>query len=168
MNDTPPTPTPAAAPTRLWVRILLVASLALNLLVIVTVVSFAAFHGGPDGKHRPPRVDRTGGPLTGALSESDKREIGRAIWQSYREGRPSRADVQAEYQEVIRTLRTEPYDPSAVEASLQKQLDFAVERQAVGQQMLLDRLAAMTPEERAAFADRLEEGLSRGPKRDKD
>ena len=53
------------------------------------------------------------------------------------------------------------YDPAVVEQSLQKQLEFAVERQELGQRLLRERLAAMTPAERAAFADRLEEGLER-------
>jgi uncharacterized protein (DUF2236 family) len=54
-----------------------------------------------------------------------------------------------------------------VERSLQRQLDFAVERQALGQRLLLERLAEMTPKERAAFADRLQEGLDRVRERDR-
>ncbi|MGR3374262.1 periplasmic heavy metal sensor [Pseudooceanicola nanhaiensis] len=148
------------APMRRWQKVLLALSLAVNLLIVVAVASFVLTHDG-DRRHRPPRVDQMGGPLTGALSREDRREIGRALWRSYRDGRPSRADMRAELADVIAALRREPYDPAVVEQSLQKQLEFAVERQELGQRLLRERLAAMTPAERAAFADRLEEGLER-------
>ncbi|MGR3455112.1 periplasmic heavy metal sensor [Pseudooceanicola sp.] len=158
--------TPTPAPMRRWQKILLVLSLAVNLLIVVAVASFVLSHDR-DRRHRPPRVDQMGGPLTHALSREDRREIGREIWRSYRDGRPSREDIRAEYDAVIAALRAEPYDPAVVERSLQRQLDFAVERQALGQRLLLERLAEMTPKERAAFADRLQEGLDRVRERDR-
>lgn len=153
------------APMRRWQKVLLGLSLAVNLLIVVAVASFVLTHD--DGRrHRPPRVDQMGGPLTGALTREDRHEIGRALWRSYRDGRPSREDMRAEFAEVVAALRAEPYDPAVVEASLQKQLDFAIQRQELGQRLLRERLEAMTPDERAAFADRLEEGLEEMRERD--
>lgn len=154
------------APMRRWQKILLILSLAVNLLIVVAVASFVLSHDR-DRRHRPPRVDQMGGPLTQSLSREDRREIGREIWRAYRDGRPAREDIRAEYEAVIAALRAEPYDPAVVERSLQRQLDFAVERQALGQRLLLERLAAMAPGERAAFADRLEAGLERARDRDR-
>lgn len=162
MQDTAPqTPPPARPPMRPWQRVLLVASLALNLAILGAAIGFFAMNRGPDGRHGPPRVDRMGGPLTHALSHEDRRAIGRAIWKEYREGRPSRADQRAQYDAVIAALRAEPYAADVVERNLEDQLSLATERQRVGQRILLERLAAMSAEERTAFADRLQEGLDR-------
>lgn len=148
--------------TRLWVRLVLFASLAVNMLVIGAVVGTVAMHGGgPDDRRRPPRADQIAGPLTHALDHEERREIGRAIRSEYRKGRPSRGAMKAEYDAVIQALRTEPFDATAVRDSFERQQAYAVDRMKIGQGILLDKLVAMTPEQRAAFADRLEDGLTR-------
>lgn len=154
MTDQTPKP-------RLWLRILLFVSLAANLLVVGLVVGLA-FHRDDDNKRRhPPRPDQIGGPLTHALSPEDRREIGRAIWQEYRADRPNRDSFRAEYDAVLDALRSVPFDRTVVEQSLQRQIDFATQRQRIGQRILLERLTTMSDDERAAFADRLEEGMRR-------
>ncbi|MGR3321436.1 MAG: periplasmic heavy metal sensor [Pseudooceanicola sp.] len=159
-DDHTPPPSPPRPGMRPWLRVLVFASLALNLLVIGALAGLVAVHDRDDPR-RPPRLDRSVGPLTHALSDEDKRRIGREMRRAYREGRPSRAEFYAEYQQVIAALRADPYDPSIVADSLRRQLDASAERQRIGQDLLLERLAAMTPEERAEFAARLEEGLAR-------
>jgi uncharacterized membrane protein len=111
----------------------------------------------PDRK--VPRVDRIGGPLTFALSHDDRKEIGKALRQQYRQGRPTRAQIQEEYQQAITALRADPYDRAGLEAVFAAQLAGATERVAIGQRLLLERIAQMSSDERRAFADRLEEGL---------
>ncbi|OWU82891.1 hypothetical protein ATO6_21555 [Oceanicola sp. 22II-s10i] len=164
MNDKPEmTPAPDAKPTRLrpWLKVLFAASLALNLLIVGVAGGLALFHG-PDGDHRkPPRVDRYGGPLTGALTREDKRAIWQELRAAYREGRPSRDEMRAEFATVVQALRADPYDPTVVEDSLNRQYQMAVERQRLGQDLLMKRLREMSPDERRAFADRLEEGMNR-------
>ena len=168
-SQTPPPPPSAPqskAPMRLWLRLVLFGSLALNLLIIGTVVSFVATHGPRESRRGPPRADQMGGPLTAALSHEDKRAIGRAIRNEYRQraDRPSRARVREEYRAVVAALRAQPYDPEPVRESLARQLAFASERQGVGNRLLLERLAAMSAQDRRAFADRIEEALERKAK----
>jgi len=150
---------------RPWLRIVLFASLALNLAVAGLVAGFFVMHGDDRGRRGPPRVDRMGGPLTHALTREDRHAIGREIWQEYRKGRPSREAIRAEYAEVAAALRADPFDSARVAESLARQRDFALNRQELGNRLLLERLEAMTPAERAAFADRLEEGMERFDRR---
>ena len=161
-------PTPPSIPDRpaLWLRVLLFGSLALNLLVVGTVVTLFALHGEKDGDRRgPPRADRMGGPLTFALSDEDRHAIGRAMREAYRAGRPDRGEVQAQYRAVVDALRSDPYDPAVVEQSLTRQSELAQDRQRIGNRLLLERLAAMNAEDRAAYADRIEEALDRWARR---
>ena len=141
----------------LWLRGLLFVSLCLNLLVAGSVIGHL-FADGPERK--VPRVDRMGGPMTFALTPEDRHEIGKSLRAEYRAGRPSRREVLADYQSVITALRADPFDPAAVQASFDSQLEASTERIAIGQQILMDRLTAMSPEDRHRFADRLEEGLA--------
>lgn len=137
-------------------RWILLPSLAINLLVLGLFVGHLVVDE-PDRK--VPRVDRMSGPLTFALSHEDRREIGKALRKEYRDARPTRAEVRAEYQSVIAALQAEPYDRAALEAVFAAQLAGATERVAIGQKLLLTRIAAMTPDQRQEFAARLQEGL---------
>ncbi|EAQ01925.1 hypothetical protein OB2597_00870 [Pseudooceanicola batsensis HTCC2597] len=141
-----------------WLRWLLFASLALNLLIAGIVVGHAVADP-PD--RRVPRVDRIGGPLTFALDHEDRRAIGKALRREYREARPSRSEIAGQYRNAIAALRADPYDPEQLETVFENQLDAARERMEIGQRLLLERIAAMDPTERRAFADRLEEGVER-------
>ncbi|MBT9383447.1 periplasmic heavy metal sensor [Pseudooceanicola sp. CBS1P-1] len=142
-------------------RILLFASLAVNLAVAGVVVGSLVHsrHDRPGGG--PPRIDQIGGVLTFALSDDDRRAIGRAIWKDMRANRPDKGAVQAEFSQIVSALRAEPYDPTVVENSLKRQLDEAMRRQEVGQTILLQRISEMDRSARLAFADRLEEAATK-------
>ena len=108
------TPNPAPKPMRrtpIWLRVVLLVSLALNLLVVGVV---AGHFLRDDPKGRVPRVDRMQAPMTFALSHEDRRAIGKALRQEYRDNRPSREEVVAEYQGVIAALRADPFQPELV------------------------------------------------------
>lgn len=154
---------------RPWLKVLLFVSLALNLAIAGTVVGAVLKYGPRDG-HRPPRLDMVVGPYTHALNDADRRAIGRKLREEYKASRPSRETVRAQFDSVLAALRTTPYDGARVEAMLMRQMRAGTERQELGQRLLLERLGAMSDAERAEFADRLEEGLSRhrphGPLRD--
>lgn len=155
--------TPARRPG--WLRWLLLVSLALNLLVAGVVVGHL-FGDGPD--RRVPRADQMGGPLTFALSKEDRREIGKSLRREYREGRPSRSQIAADYRSVIDTLRADPFDRARLEEVFARQLTSATSRIAIGQRLLLERIEGMDTADRRAFADRLEEGLERHKRRDEE
>lgn len=145
---------------RPWLKAVLFASLALNLAVAGLVIG-AVLRFGPFDGPRPPRLDMVVGPYTHALSMRDKRAIGMALREEYRAARPSRAQMRAEFSRMLEALRSSPYDGARVAAILERQVQAGMERQALGQRLLLERLETMTLQDRAAFADRLEEGLKR-------
>ncbi|QPM90092.1 periplasmic heavy metal sensor [Pseudooceanicola algae] len=156
---------PTQSPTQsMGLRIAFFISLALNLAVAGLVIG-AVMRGpsGPGPGSAPPPADRVGGVIAYALSREDRREIGREIGRELRSDRPERDDVRAEFDKLLMVLRAEPFDPDALEVSVQRQLDEAMRRQALGQKVLLERIAGMSRADRLAVADRLEEALSQPP-----
>lgn len=162
----------SGAPT--WMRVLLVVSLALNLLIAGVVVG--AIASGRAGG--PPRVvDLNLGPLTRALDPEDRRAIGHAL-RSREDIRPPRpVERLANARALGQALRAEPFDRDMVARLLDSQRSRAADVFLAGQEALLDRLEQMTPEERRAFADRLGQelrstlrsgGRDRGPNEDGD
>lgn len=148
---------------RRGLRILLFVSLALNLLVAGLVIGAVAHQAGGSRSH-PPRVERPGGPMVAALTRADRIAIGKALREADRAGRPSRDELRAEYDAVIAALTTVPYEPETVRAAVERQTQGFSRRADLGRDLLLERLAEMSDEERAAFAMRLREVLERGPR----
>lgn len=141
-------------------RIVLFASLALNLLVVGLMVGVMAAHGfGKDS--RPPRMDQVGGPMARALSDEDRRALGRAMHEAYRDRRPDRATIRAEFEQLIAALERTPYEPEVVRASVERQMQAVAEGVRLGRELLLERLESMSDAERAAYAGRLREALER-------
>ena len=156
-SETPPQAAAPKARLGAGLRILLFSSLALNLVVVglaAGVMTRAPFHA-------PPRPDHVAGALTFALSEEDRRAIGRMVFREMREGDGVRRDRQEEYLAVLAALRADPFDPQALRDSFALQRQNAMRLQEAGQHALLARVQQMSNEERAAFADRLERGLQR-------
>ena len=167
MTQTPDNLAPdksTSARTPLWLRIIFFLSLALNLLVAGLVIGHM-LGDGPD--RRVPRVDRMGGPMTFALSHEDRRAIGDALRKEYRENDRPGHNRDAQYRAFIAALRSDPYDAGQLADLLTDQREDAEERIALGHRLLLERISAMSAPDRAAFADRLEEGLNRRHDRDR-
>lgn len=151
-------PSPARAPR--WVTVLLVLSLAANLLV-VGLVAGAWLRGGPPGTAgRDPGF----GPFAEALSDDDRRALRRAFLTRMPEMREHRMAMRADMQAVLAALRAQPFDAAALDRAMDTALSRLGDRISVGQSLLLDRITAMDSAERAAFADRLETALARGPR----
>lgn len=148
----PVAPRPGSG-VRGWVRVVLVVSVTLNLLVAGVVVGGLLADRSPM-RHLPGEVSF--GPLTEALSEADRVALRRA---AQGEGASLRAMRQAAGEDLARfvaALRAEPWDEAGVRAAFAAQRARAAERGQFGERLLLARIAAMTSEERQAFADRLE------------
>ncbi|WP_232796536.1 periplasmic heavy metal sensor [Roseovarius salinarum] len=139
---------------KLWLRLVLAGSLALNLLVVGAVAGAVITHK-PWRGHHAPRLDGVGGPLTRALAPQDRRAIARGMRRAYHDGRPARAEIRAAFEALIADLEAGPFDADAVAAHLERQRSVLAERLAVGQELLLDRLNEMSEAERAAYAGRL-------------
>ena len=147
-------------------RVLLFGSLALNLLV-VGVLAGAALTGGWRHDHRGPGLESAGGPMTRALTHDDRRAIARQMREVYLNGKPGRDAQRASFDALLSELRAVPFERAAVEGHMARMRGMLSERLELGQTLLLDRLEAMTPAQRAEFADRLEKGRRefKGPER---
>ncbi|MEE9426779.1 MAG: periplasmic heavy metal sensor [Paracoccaceae bacterium] len=150
-----------------WLRLLLVASLALNLL-IVGMIAGAIFRGGPPDHIRrasaPPLYDLGYGPYARALSKDDRQQITSAMGELGPDLRANRADFRAHLVLMLEALRQSPYKPETVSEILSQQQSRLQERQDIGKTLFLSQIAEMTDDERAKYADRLERSLRRAPK----
>ncbi len=64
-------------------------------------------------------------------------------------------------QQLAEAVRAEPFDADVVRAILTEQRALQLSMQEAGSQIMVDRLEQMSPEARAAFAERLESGIKR-------
>ncbi len=155
MNETVKAPTPAGR----GVKVALVASLALNLLLGGLIAGVAVRHHrdmGPGGRGAltfAPYFDSLGRADRAALREEMLRRMP-ALREMHRE---RGEDVRA----FLEVIRADPFDREVAEAVLEQQLGRASRRLDEGRELFLERLAAMSPEERQAYADRLEKALDR-------
>lgn len=141
-------------------RGLLIGSLALNLLVVGIVAGTYFTDGGPK---RPHRIDLTVGPLTRAMDEDRRDAVGDALRASGAFERQGRSAIREDMQVLLATLRADVFDETAFRDALSRQRA----RLQSGQDAVLDAITGqieeMGPQERAAFADRLEEQARRAP-----
>lgn len=159
---TDPTDTPPKPPRR-WLLPLLFVSLAANLLIIGMV---AGAFLSPDGPRRSDSEDRRavrgvlGEPFFQALPRSERREMLRDVIANRDQLREGREALRARVDSFLAALRADSFDRAEVERLLAEQRQAASRRQDFGEGLLLDRLETMTPDERAAYADALEERLN--------
>jgi uncharacterized membrane protein len=143
-------------------RLALALSLAVNLAVL-GMVAGTMLAGGRH--HGPPQVRDIGfGPFAAALSSNDRAALSRAFREAAPDLRDMRRDMREEVGTLLQALRTDPLDEAALRTAFAAQDARARARLDLGQRLLADRLVAMTLVERAAFADRLEAILARGPR----
>ncbi len=144
--------------TPLWLRLTLLASLAVNVLVLGAVAGFLIL-GGPDRRADRDRSD-FGTFYTRALSEEDRRALRRDFMSGLRENGRDRGALLADLQTTLETLRATPFDPEAFATAMADQSNRRLRREEIGRQLLANRIAAMSDQDRAAYADRIEERLN--------
>ena len=149
---------------RRWLMPLLLISLAVNLLVIGAIAGAML---SPDGPRRHGGEDQralrgvVGEPFLRALPADQRRALVRDAVANRDRVRESRASLQKRLDAFLAALRTEPFDAEEVARLLADQRRAAIGRQELGEELLLKRLAGMSAEERAAYAERLEDRLKR-------
>ena len=151
---------------RTWPKVLLALSLAMNLAVIGAVLG-AHFRDGRDARRFPPTErmqarDNGFGPYLDALPRDVRVRIGMALRDRDQPMPPDRETLAQEFDRMLEVLRADPYDASALEALLEGQQTRVAARIEAGRQIMLAEIAAMSPEARAGFADRLEARIDRG------
>jgi uncharacterized membrane protein len=152
---------PPGTPRRLpWLKIALVLSVALNLGVLGLALGAWTKHG-PDRRATP--RDLSFGPFAEALTPEDRRALRTAFRERMPGQRADREAARTEFAALVSALRAEPFGPADLQGALSAIEARLTGRVALGSALIEERLLAMTPAERAAFADRLERGLGRGP-----
>ena len=143
-----------------WVRVVLFVSLALNLAVVGLVAGVALRHGG-EKRAGPPRADHMSLAYVRALDRTDREAIRDAMRAALPDRAQLRAGQRAAFAAVLAAVRSDSFDPAEVERLLEAQFAVSEGRQQLGRQFLIERLGMMSAAERAAFADRVEENLTK-------
>ncbi len=162
MTDAKPPAAPVPATTRGWVKAALVISVAVNLLVI-GAIGGSFLRGGPMG-HGTMVRELNFGPLTEALSIEDRAALRRAVAQAAPDLKGQRAAMEGDMTAILAVLRAPGFARAEVDAIFARQAERSEVRRRIGQQLVLDLVAAMTPDARAAFADRLDVVMKRSKK----
>lgn len=155
----PPQPAVPPSSSGKGLRIALGISVALNLLIAGLVAGALLREGDP--RARMVR-DLDFGPFTEALSPRDREALRRSFVERAPGMRDMRREMRSDLETFLTVLRSEPFDPAALEAVMDNQAGRMSRRIELGRELLLERLAAMPAAERAAFADRLEKRLRKG------
>lgn len=158
------TPQPRA-PMRRSLRLVLFASLAVNL--VVAGLAVGAVVGNKKGGDRPARDADFMGAYTRALPEDDRKAIGRAIRDNHRKNGITREMARAEFQQMLAMIRATPFDAEAMKLRIAEQSQASFDRRLAAQVIWLERIASMTDAERQDYADQIEAQLSRPDKKKK-
>ncbi|MEL7092001.1 MAG: periplasmic heavy metal sensor [Pseudomonadota bacterium] len=144
----------------LWMRALLLISLAVNLAIVGLIAGFLMRDPGPLRGGGPGAS--FGLPYLIAMERSDRRAVMDAVRDN--NDLPNRRARREQFAQMITLIRAEPLDRAAVEALLSRQARTAGEVQTAAQAAWLTQLERMDAETRATYADRIETVLKRGPK----
>lgn len=148
-------------PSRRWRDWLLVASLGLN-LVVLGLVAGAILRGPPERPMAGPAL----GHYARALPDPYRRDLGRALRASRRDWAPGRDALRGQRTALAAALTAEPYDPARVAGLLEQELTLATDLGDRGVALLMTQIDRMGPEDRAAFAGRLQQERARRAPRD--
>ncbi len=151
--------TPKRKGNQRWVKIVLFVSLTINLLVVGLVIG--ALISGPHGRDRTELRGLGYGPFVRALPKEDRSALHEALARNADSFRNNRAELRAQFEALLMALRTEPFDAAEVERLFAEQRDRILERRQLGQDSLLERIIAMSPQDRATFADALDRKFRR-------
>ena len=139
-----------------WI-VLLIGSLALNLLVIGAGVGL--WINWP--RHHYWQADRFLGPaglgsVARAFDDHDRRLLGKEIASRKHDFGNMRRVGREHLQQLVAVLTQDPFDPDALDAQFARQQEMASSRLRQGQEIVAAKLKTMTREQRLGFAERLE------------
>ncbi|MCB1338710.1 MAG: periplasmic heavy metal sensor [Maritimibacter sp.] len=164
-------PAKADGAARPWPKALLAASLSVNILVAGIVLG-AVLHEWREPRFPPPPPDRdisrsTGfTPFIDAMPRDARRQMEAAL-REHGGMEPDREALAQELHDLLAALRGQPFDPAALDIVLLTQHQRLSSRVEAGREVLVDQVTAMTPAERAAFADALETRFQRALDRER-
>lgn len=145
---------------RLWLRVVLVLSLAFNLVIIGGATGVALRFGrfGPPPSHME---EGRGSPMIMALSRDARREMGRSIRKAYRDTANDAGNESGIYADLVRALEADPFDKEALRAARQALESRMSLRREVAGDVWLESISKMGVTERKAYAESMLEILTR-------
>ena len=142
--------------TPLWLRLVLGVSLGLNLLIAGLAIGAFARFGDMGGGRAASQT------LGAAMFRELPREDRRALHKGAMRRGPHTAQMrQAQATAIATVLRADPFDPEALGDVLQTQAAQRMDWHHTAQLAWLERIAQMSTAERASYADRLYDSLTR-------
>lgn len=147
--------TPATPTLPRWMKALIIASLALNLLVLGAGAGMAIRFAGGDGP--PAFVSQAPGfgPWTKALKREDYRALRKAFDDKGHDFRAFTRQDREDRSALIAALRATPFDLAAFDAAHGRMAKRNLDRLELGQDLIRTHIMALTPERRAEIADRM-------------
>lgn len=146
----------SSKPRQIW-RIVLVTSLAINLLLIGLIGGAYVRGGGA-----PPRgFEFQLGPLSEALSREDRREIGEQIRKEIGRSGLSRRDRREAFEALVDAVEAQPFDPERLTSLIAVQQDRTDNVRAAALRAFVSYLTDMTAQERQTLAQSLRERVRR-------
>lgn len=140
-----------AAPSRRWLRIAFVASVAVNLLVIGAAgVAMYRIH-----QHSPTLSSASTNLLayTSTLPEPRRKELWGAMREEHRRLRPLRDDVRAARLEWRQALGAQPFDAQRFDKAQVRVFDAENKARAEAQRLFAGLAGHLTAAERASFLE---------------
>lgn len=159
MSDFSPKPTPSKG-GRNWTRIVLLISLALNLVIVGALVGAFWKNEKPTGRHLD-RMSMGLGIYMRVLPEPAQSEIMALVGSGSEDRRSFRRAMRERQREFERVLLEKPFSEQAVRDALMQRRDFALNKTVSLQDAYVDALVAMSDAERAAHFDRAQELLEK-------
>lgn len=158
------TQTQAKKPRRIW-RIVLVASLALNLLVVGVVAGVILRAGG--GVGAPDHAPHRGLIYYREMPHAARHDIREAARAGFRDRAEQR---RAQRSRVLSVLRADRFDADALRSIMRTGADAARDGQLAMVDTWISHLEEMSASDRISYAQRVEEAANRrrppGPPRD--
>lgn len=136
-----------------WVKGLLVVSLGVNLLIAGTAIGIA-YRSAPPPERSPDAVAF----LSFALPKEHRNALREQLISRRSELHANRAEIAGMRAEMISALQADPFEISDVETILQRQRDRFLNLGELAHNALLERIASLTPEERAIYVESLKKG----------
>lgn len=164
MAETNPSPPQTPGRSPLWMRVLLIGSLALNLLVVGMIAGSLLSGGGP-GPSREAARDLEGSAFVRALGPGDRRALLRDLGRERDTLGENRRLLRQRFERLLAILRAEDLDRAALDAVVAEQREATEARQRLGERLVIRRIVAMSLDERRAYADRLEKSVRRPQRR---
>ncbi len=131
-----------------WVKLVLILSLGLNLAVVSFVIGITI--KGPPDRARLQNSDAVAF-LSYALPKQHRREIRREMVAHREALRSNRNALHGLRAEMIEILQEEDFDLAKVAVILERQRGHFLSLGELAHDALLNRIAVLTPEERAAY-----------------